>query len=349
MHKKPAAKPVVATRTVKIGLLAPLTGDLANYGQVLERGAQLAHRDFNQEGLTIKLYPRDTGCDATKAVDATKEFVKLGVVAIIGDTCSSSTAAALPIANENKILILSPSASSASLSIANDFFFRTYPTDSHQGVFATKLMYDRGLHKIAIMHGTDTYGTSLDATAKTEFAKLGGTITSDTSFESTDTDFKATLRTILADKPDALYIISKDEAASAAIVVEARQLGLTVPVYGSDALKDTSFITDMGAVGNGMTVIAPTTGNQTFLDEYKATYGAEPANATGAQSYDAYMALMRAIKNGATTGDAIRKALPTTDFQGVSGEIKFDSNGDLAGGGYNIFTIKDGAFVLTKK
>jgi len=55
MHKKPAAKPVVATRTVKIGLLAPLTGDLANYGQVLERGAQLAHRDFNQEGLTIKL------------------------------------------------------------------------------------------------------------------------------------------------------------------------------------------------------------------------------------------------------------------------------------------------------
>ncbi len=346
---KPATKAPVTNRTIKLGLMAPLTGDLANYGQVFQHGVELAQHDFNEDGLTFQVYVRDTVCDATKAADATKELAKLGAVAIIGDTCSGSTLAALPIANQKQVLLLSPSASSPALSIPNDFFFRTYPTDSHQGVFVTKLMYGKGVKKLAIMYGQEAYGTGLDAVAQDAFKKLGGMVTSNTSFKSTDTEFKTQLQTILAAKPDALYIVSEDESASAAIMVEAKQLGSNIPVYGSDALKDVNFITDVGAAGEGMTVVGVTPGNQSFLDEYKAAYGSEPANATGAQAYDAFMALARVIKAGANTGDEIRKALPAVDFQGASGEIKFDANGDLAGGGYNVYTIQGGKFVLTSQ
>jgi len=344
---KHSTKKTVANRVVKIGLIAPLTGDLANYGQVFQHGVELAQRDFNQEGLSFQVYVRDTVCDPAKAASATTELANLGVSAIIGDTCSGSTLAALPIANQKKVLLISPSASSTALTTANDFFFRTYPTDSHQGVFVTQRMQAKGVKKLAIMYGDEAYGTGLDTVAQDNFKKLGGTVVANTVFKSTDTDFKARLQAIQAAKPDALYIVSEDETASAAIMVEAKQIGLTVPVYGSDALKDVNFITDVGAAGEGMTVVAVTPGDQAFLDKYKAAYGSEPANATGAQAYDAFMALARVIKNGATTGDQIRQALPKVDFQGVSGEIKFDNYGDLAGGSYNVYTIQNGKFVLT--
>jgi len=345
-HTTTTKKPV-ANRVVKLGLIAPLTGDLANYGQVFQHGVELAQRDFNQEGLSFQVYVRDTVCDPAKAASATTELANLGVTAIIGDTCSGSTLAALPIANQKKVLLISPSASSPALTIANDYFFRTYPTDSHQGVFVTEHMMSKNVKKLAIMYGDEAYGTGLDTVAQDNFKKIGGTVVANTVFKSTDTDFKARLQAIQAAKPDALYIVSEDETASAAIMVEAKQLGLNVPVYGSDALKDVNFITDVGTAGEGMTVVAVTPGNQAFLDKYKAAYGSEPANATGAQAYDAFMALAQVVKNGATTGDQIRQALPKVDFQGASGEIKFDDYGDLSGGSYNIYTIQNGKFVLT--
>jgi branched-chain amino acid transport system substrate-binding protein len=343
------SKAPVTNRVVKIGLMAPLTGDLANYGQVFQHGVELAQHDFNQEGLTFQIYVRDTVCDPAKAAAATTELAQVGVVAIIGDTCSSSTLAALNVANAKKVLIISPSASSAKLSIADDFFFRTYPIDSRQGLFATQLMHDKGIKSLAILYGNEVYGIGLNTVAQDNFKKLGGTIVSDSSFENTDTNFKARLQTIQAAQPDALYIASKSVAVSASIVVEAKQLGLTMPIYGSDALKDASFLTAVGAAGSGMTIMAPTPGNQTFLDEYKATYGAAPANATGAQAYDAFMALARVIKDGAASGEQIRQSLPKVNFQGLSGEIKFDKYGDLAGGSYNVYVIKDGQFSLTSQ
>src|SRR6185369_9600716 len=163
-NRNKAAAPV-AQQVVKLGLIAPLTGDNGNYGQVLQRGLELAQRDFSQPGLTFQILVRDTQCQADKAAAATTELAKAGVVAIIGDTCSGATLAALPIANANKVMIVSPSASSPALSIPNDFFFRTYPTDSHQGVFTTELMQKKGIKKLAVVYDSDAYGTGLDAVA----------------------------------------------------------------------------------------------------------------------------------------------------------------------------------------
>lgn len=339
-----------ANRVVKLGLIAPLTGDDANYGQVMQHGVELAQGDFNHPGLSFQILVRDTQCQSAQAVAATKELVNDGVIAIIGDTCSGSTEAAIPVAASKHVVILSPSASSPLLTGISPYFWRDYPTDSHQAVSATKLMYQRGIRRLAIMHSTEAYGAGLDTVATADFKALGGTIVADESFQTTDVNFRAQLNAVQAAKPDAIYLMTNGEAAGAAVVVEARQMmGLkNVPLYGSDALKETSFLADIGTAGDGMSLITPTAGDQAFLDEYKAAYGADPANATGAQSYDAFMALAGIIKNGAMTGDAIRQALPGVHFQGVSGEIKFDSKHDLAGGAYLLYTIKNGQFVFDR-
>ncbi len=345
-HTKTVAP--VAVRTVKLGFMGPLTGDNANYGQVMQHGLELAQRDFGGTKLNFQLLVRDTVCQKDKAAAATTEMIKAGVIAIIGDTCSGATLAALPIANAEKVLIFSPSASSPALSIPNDFFFRDYPTDSHQGVFTTQFMYQqRHIKKLAILYGDDAYGNGLDGVASTAFKKIGGTVVTNQSFADNETNFQTKLQAIAALKPDALYIMTNAESTGATIVTEAKQLGLTIPIYGSDALKDLNFLSDVGSAGEGMTLVAVTPGNRSFLDEYKATYGSEPANATGAQAYDAFMALAQVIGNGATTGDQIRLALPKVNFQGKSGQINFDANGDLAGGGYLVYTIKEGKFVET--
>ena len=334
------------TRTVKIGVIGPFTGDTANYGEVMKNGLAMAQRDFNKEGLTIQLIQRDTQCDADKAKAAAEDLVQQGVIAIIGEVCSSASLGALPVANANKVLLMSPSSSSPELTIANDFFFRTNPTDTYQGVLTANLMQDKAFKKVAIMYSDESYGSGLRKVATENLQKLGLSVVADIVFKTGDTDFKAKLTEVKAAGPDALYIATNSVSAAAAIVVQARDMGLTVPLYGADALKDDSFLADIGEAGEGMIVLSVSPGTSAFLDEYKAVYGVDQANATASESYDAYMALAQAIAGGAQTGEDLREALPGISFSGKSGEIKFDASGDLVGGDFLVYAIKDKAFVL---
>jgi branched-chain amino acid transport system substrate-binding protein len=347
MKSSKKAEPT-ANRVVKIGFIAPLTGDAANYGQVMQHGMELAQQSFNQEGLSFQILVRDTACDGAKAAAATADLVKAGVVAIIGETCSGATLKAVPVADQAKVVLLSPSASSPALSVEGDYFFRTYPTDSHQGIFTSELMYKKNVKKLAILHDTEAYGQGLHDVVVENYKKLGGSVAVDESFAAGETNFQAKLQKVADAKPDALYIVTNAVSTGAAIVSVAKQMNLNIPLYGGDALKDATFISDVGSAGDGMTLVTVTPGNRSFLDEYKATYGAEPANATGAQSYDAFMALAQVIKNGAKTGEDIKNALPAVEFQGKSGLIKFDKYGDLAGGGYLVYTVKDKQFVQSQ-
>ncbi|HSX35799.1 MAG TPA: branched-chain amino acid ABC transporter substrate-binding protein [Patescibacteria group bacterium] len=342
-HKKSAT---VTHRVVKIGLMAPLTGDVASYGAILQHGVELAQHDFNTpEGLSFQVLVRDTQCDGTKATAAIKEFSQAGVLATIGDTCSGSTLAALPTANELHMLIVSPSASSPKLAIPNDYFYRTYPMDSQQAIYATQLMYQGGARKASLFYTDEAYGQGLNTVASVNFKKLGGTVVSSTPFKAGTLDFKDAMTTAAAAKPDVIYIMSNSIESASAIVLQAKQLGVTAKLYGSDALRDDSFASDVGTSGEGMTVLGVTFGSQAFVDEYKAAYGAAPTGATGAQAYDAFTLIANIVKSGATTSDQIRAQLAKVDFQGVSGRIRFDANGDISDGGYNIFKIQSGKFV----
>jgi branched-chain amino acid transport system substrate-binding protein len=131
-----------------------------------------------------------------------------------------------------------------------------------------------------------------------------------------------------------------------AFVKQARQLGVKVPLYGGDVWSSPEFVNVGGKAVEGCRLVAPAkpAGERfdNFAAAYKQKYGEEP-DVYAAYSYDTAMILADAVKSGAKTGEDIRKYLTTMKpHQGISGDLSFDSHGDVVGGKFDRFEIKGG-------
>jgi branched-chain amino acid transport system substrate-binding protein len=335
-------------RTVKVGVLAPLTGDNLSIGNGVRRAVQLARKDLNLQDVDIQVTYKDSNCDAATAVPATKELLSQKVQVIIGDYCSSSTLAALKLAAAAGVVVISPAATSPELSGASPYFFRTVPTDIQQGPFAAKVVTDAGYKKIAVLHDDDAYGIGLGKSFADSVVKLGGAVVANEQFPADSINVAAQLSRIKASKAQLVYIISVSLTSDRAILEGIRSQGITAAVYGSEALKDQTFIHDEGAAAEGMTITALPDGSAAFLDNFQAEFNDIPATYS-AQTYDAYTAIAKAIAGGANTGDEIRKALGTIHFTGVAADIQFNSQGDISNGTYDVVTVKNGKYISAGK
>jgi ABC-type branched-subunit amino acid transport system substrate-binding protein len=267
--------------TVKVGVMMAFTGGSSSMGYGEMKGIQLAQKQLSADN--IELVQMDSQCDAKVSPDAIKRLVQQQVVAIIGDGCSSASVAALPTANENKIPMISPSASSPKLSIADDYFFRVVPPDNFQGAYLAQSVWNKGIKTVSIFYTDEPYGTAMNNVFTQKFQALGG------------------------------KVITSVGAASDVINLQTQ----------INAIK-----------------------TATFKQSLLSAYGGEQLYAA-AQGYDAFEAVYLAVKNGATTGAAIKNYLPKESFDGVSAHIKFDHNGEISDAAYKyaLLTVKDGSFV----
>lgn len=339
----------VVKKTVKIGFMAPLSGTYTSMGQVIQRGITLAQQDLRQQleekGVTVELVVKETTCEADPAAKAMNELVAENVVAVIGEVCSRATLAAAPIANEHKIPLISPASTSPDVTAAGEYVFRVIPSDALAGDVVAAKMYGKGYHKLAIIYSDESYGKGLNTSVSEAFKKLGGTVVASEGFQNQTADFSGQLNRIKAASPDVLFIGASDLSSAAAIILKRKDLGMSGPVYGAESLKDASFLSDAGAAAEGVNIIAASEGTTRFIEAYRAAYEADPG-VYSAQSYDCFQALALALLAGAQTGETIKNQLDKSDFAGVSGQVKFDANGDVPGN-YTIFTIKDGKFRAT--
>lgn len=331
--------------TAKIGLIAPLTGENFRYGLGLERGILLAQKDLDLRN--VEIIAQDTHCNPEDIDQAMKKLIEEDhVVAIIGEACSGATLRAAPHANNNQVVLISPASTSPQLTGIGDYFFRTVPSDLIQGEFAAKLVNARGFKKLAIIHSDEPYGQDFAAVLSENFDRLGGKITTSQAFTLGSIDLRPQLNRIKASNPDAVYIISNSLLSSAAIVVQAKEIGLKAQLFGSEALKDRDFLNNAGAAAENLIISSITEGTPDFRRKYQLAYQTEPI-LFSAQAYDAFYALGLALKQGNSTGPEIANFLRGVSFPGVSGQIKFSSNsGDLETGEYSIYEVKDGTFIL---
>lgn len=328
---------------IRIGIMGTFSGeaDTGSYPEL--RGAQLAQKELN--ATDVEFVQVDTQCDSELSPGAMQELVSKKVVAVIGDACSSSSLTALPIANENKIVMISPSASSTSLSTPGDYFFRVVPPDTFQGEFLAKLLIDKGIKKAGIAYTDEDYGKGLTAIFTENFEKLGGTVVASESIERDVIDATSQVAALKAANPEAVVILNNSFASGVAIMKQARAVGMQAPFFGADGIYDAALLTSGDAV-EGLTVTSFSTGSEEFKQAYLAEYGASADIDQAPQSYDAFKALYLAIQKGARTGEDIAKTLPTIKFQGATGAIAFDENGDVSEGyEYTALQIKDGEFV----
>ena len=347
--------------TVKIGEVDPLTGGVSQFGIGCHQGFVLAFEEINGEGgilgQKIELVTEDDQSKPGQSATAVRKLITQDkVVAILGDATSSATLEAAPIAQSDKIPMITPTATNPRITEVGDFIFRVCFLDEFQGRVLAKFAREK-LKAQRIFTLTDVkqdYSVDLLKFFKDEFTKLGGTIVGEQSYSTGDIDFRAQLTPIRGTKPDAVYVPGYYQEV-ALIVKQGRQIGLTVPFIGCDGWANQALVTIGGKAIDGCFFtnhFSPDDQSpivKSFVAKYQDKYGALP-DTFSALGYDAARLLADALKRaGSTDSPALREALAKTQaFPGVTGQISIDANRNASKPGL-IVTVKDGKFVIAEK
>lgn len=326
---------------IKIGGNLELSGGVATYGQSVLNSVTLAFEDQNKKGgvlgKQLKFVTADNKSEAGESTAAiTKLITQDKVVAVLGAVTSSNTKAAVPVSADNKIPLITPTATNSEVTINKDgslnkWVFRSCFLDPFQGKVAANFVLNTlKVNKAALfIDQKDDYSKGLAAEFKKVLEGAGGSITETVQYVGGDKDFKSTLTRIKASNPEVVFVPGYYNEVGL-IVKQARELGIKVPFVGGDGwdsaklpelagaanLNDTYFVNHMWADD-------PAT--KPFVEAYKAKYNAEP-DALAALGYDAAKMLIAAIeKAGSTDPEKLRTALENTkDFNGVTGIITVD-------------------------
>jgi branched-chain amino acid transport system substrate-binding protein len=328
-------------KEIKIGALLPLSGDGAKYGEEAKDGFDLAAEKINTEGgingKKIKIVYED---DLGTSVGAVNGFNKIvtteKVPVVLGPMFSSTTLAVAPKAEEKKIVLFSPSASTPALTKAGDYIFRNWPSDIFEGGEMAKYAYEKlGLRKIAILAVNLDYGSGLTKVFQESFSKLGGEILLEDTYEQGNTDFRTQLSKIKAKQPDAIYLPGY-YAEIGLILKQAKELGVKTRFLSCVGFDSPKALEIAGRAAEGVIFGRPAYEPESkapkvtnFVQEFKSKYNINPGT-YAAHAYDALNIVAEAVKKGGYTADGIKTALYLIkNFQGVTGDTTFDQNGDV--------------------
>ena len=334
-----------AQKNVKVGVLMAFTGGSSNMGYGTMKGIQLAKKQLGADN--IELVQADSKCDPKIAKSAMQSLIDKGVVAVIGDGCSSASVAALSLANNDGIPMVSPSASSASLSIPNDYFFRVIPSDNYQAKYIAQAIRNKGITTVAVFYTNEPYGAAMNKSFQEQFQILGGHVVATAYAEPDDIGLSTEMQKLKAAGPQAIFIAPNSLITATAAIQVARDQGIVAPLFGGDILYDRTLVSNAPAAAEGVTLTTFPTGSADFKQQLRNEYNVSEQLYAAPQAYDAFDAIYRAIKAGANTGQAIHDTLPSISFKGMSANISFDQNGEEPGTNYkyDLLQVQKGTFV----
>lgn len=338
---------------IKIGFVAPLTGDVAGVGQSMKTAAELAISEINANGgvngRNLVLVAEDGKCDGKEAVTAVIKLVNLDkVTSIVGGACSSETVASAPIAEKAGVVMLSPLSSNPSITTAGDYIFRNYASDSFQGVKAAEFAVNTLKSKnIAIMSCMSDWCQGIQQVFKDKAVSLGATIVAEEKYDDKAAkDLKTQLTKIKAANPDLVYFLGYTDGTIIGLK-QAKELGLNAKMLGGDAWGDPKVVTGAGASAEGVMYLTPTSvESKNFVDAYTKYSAGKEITVGARESYDAVKILAQVMNKVGTDSAKVKDALyGVQNYQGVSGNISFDKNGDLVSASYDIKVVKGGVSV----
>lgn len=272
------------------------------------------------------------------------------VPAVLGATISGITLSIAPIANERKVLLLSPLSSAAAITQAGPFVFRVMPSDAFQSRILADWIISDGHKNIAMLYINNAWGKGVAEEFEHAFTRLGGTIVSTEACKEGDRDFRTQLTKIGNAKPSALFCPTMPQEGGI-ILRQLKELGITLPVYGADAWSVDELLQGAGDAAEGVMYTYPAKfagpEYQTFATAFRAKFGKQPdVNAAGA--YDAVkilaMCMNNVVKNGLPiTGDNIRQEMEKVKgYEGATGITTFDENGDPIAKTFEKMIIRNG-------
>ena len=359
-----AASPAFA-ETIKIGLMAPLTGPWASEGRDMERIVQLLASEVNNaggiNGNTIEILVEDDGGDPRTATQAATKLTTLNPVAVIGTYGSAVTEASQNIYDEADMVQIATGSTSIRLTEKGlTKFFRTCPRDDQQGQSAVKALLDMGFKKIAILHDNTSYAKGLADEIKAGLEKSGNNAVEIVFFDALrpgEHDYSTILTKLKGINPDAVMFTGYYPEA-AMLLRQMRGMNWSVPMIGGDATNNSDLVKIAGEAATGYYFLSPPLpsdidpeGSKLFLDAYQKAYNASPNSVWAIAAGDAFKVLVEAIKAGNTTSESIANYLHNDlkDYVGLSGTINFNAKGDRVGDLYSLYRVDEkGDFIIQR-
>jgi len=350
------ASQALADQVVKIGHVAPLTGEIAHLGKDNENGARLAIEEINKKGLTIggqkitlELDAQDDAADPRQATQVAQKLVDDHVVAVVGHLNSGTSIPASKIYSDAGIVQISPSATNPTYTLQGfKTTYRVVATDAQQGP-ALANYASKGLKakSVAIVDDATAYGQGLANEFEKQAKANGVTVLSHDATNDKAVDFRAILTKIKGEHPDVIMYGGMD-ATGGPFAKQAKQLAITSKVLAGDGVC-TDKLSDLAgdATDNIICSIAgmpleKMAGGAAFQKRYVARFH-QPIQIYAPFTYDAVYIIVDAMKRANSTDPAkILAEMPSTDYHGVLGETQFDSKGDLKQGVISLYDYVGG-------
>jgi branched-chain amino acid transport system substrate-binding protein len=326
---------------VKVGVIMPITGDAAEIGESSRNVIQIAADEINAaggvNGQPIELIIEDGKCNGTDAANAMQKLANVDKVqVVIGAGCSGESLAAVPVAQQAKVAMLSPVSSSPKLTGMSEYFARNYPSDAFQAKVFAQIAKEKGYANVAMISEQTDYAQALADTFSKEFSAAGGTVVAE-SFLTDTSDFRTPLTKLKASEPQALLIIAQSNASGERLLKQLRDLGWKPQLFVSDtiigsasALAGYADILE-GAIGAEFGFDASNQKFATMVAAYKAKFGSEPPYQAYQQAnYDAVYLVAEAVGAVGYDGTKIANWLHTNvkNWQGAAGSVTIGADGD---------------------
>lgn len=323
---------------LKIGVVSPMTGATATFGQENTNGIKLAYEKLKKgPGKKFDLIIEDDKSEAIESTNATRKLLSVDKVsAMIGAPTSSLALASAPIVQEAKIPFITPTATNVKVTQVGDFITRACFTDDFQGVVMAKFAVQnlKKMKGLVLIENTSDYSKGLAKAFSDEFTKLGGKMasTDELTYAAKDTDFQSLLRKVKRANPDFVFVPGYYVEVGL-MLKQARALGINVPFLGGDGWDSPKLFEIAGEAVKGSFIsnhFAPDDKSpvvQNFVKEYEKAYGSKPGS-FAALGYDSLGILADAIKRAKSNKPVdIRNALVATKgYQGITGTITFDKD-----------------------
>lgn len=325
---------------VRIGIAGPFNDSV---GAPMQRAAELAAAEINAKGgiggRKLELVLRSDYGEPDSAVSVAQALVDSGVIAVVGHVYSGTTLASAPVYNAARVVQISPSSSSPLVSGAGPYTFRTCPSDLQQGAALARYVADRlNLRRGTILYLNDDYGRGLRQTFASEFIQLGGMVEEIDPYLGDTPDVSGYIERLARQGTSQFVFFGGNRGEAEVALRTARQRGVKVPFLGGDALEgleQAGALAEGSYISNAYMPSFDTPRNREFVYAYGKRYpqAIEP-NQPAAATYDILYLLRDVMSRGVLRGLALRDAVGRVGngapaFEGVTGQIAFDSVGDV--------------------
>lgn len=326
--------------TVKIGLNYELSGNVATYGQAMNKGTELAIKQYNESEdakYKAEAVSMDNKSDSGEAYSiATKLMTEDQVVMQVGPATSGDSIATYPAADENQTPVLSPAVTQNGGMLKEDgsayeYAWRVCFEDSAQASAMAVFAHENLGKTKAVVYSdaTSDYAKGLAEDFVSKFEALGGEVVAQESYSSGDTDFNAALSKISEEDFDVLYVPGY-YSESGLIIKQARDAGISQTILGPDGM-DSPKLAELAGEENlndvyfttAYTTVDASEELTSFIEAYKAEYNEEP-DMFSVLAYDATNLGLQALEEAGKTGEALNEAIKNIEFTGLTGSFTFD-------------------------